>query len=191
METNYCASRRALLRSGCGLIAVSAFGGGGQMPKKLDPDAPVKGDTFVFGDGPNKGNDVYLKDISVAGHPVAAQAMDPATGKLRESEHSSVLFLRVAPESVPEDVKEEAAQGVMAYSAVCTHLGCVLTDWVEEKKLFQCPCHGATFSPMQGGKWAGDGPKSRTLPILPLAIAADGRVVVADVFSAAVGPQKG
>ncbi len=191
MEANFCASRRALLKSTCGLIAVSAFGAGGEMPKKKDPGAPLVGDTFVFGDGPNKGNVVFLKDLVVGAHPVVAQAQDPVSGTPRESEHSTVLLMRMPPEKVPEEVKEDAAQGVLAYSAVCTHLGCTLTDWVEEKKLIQCPCHGATFDPMQAGKWAGDGPKSRTLPILPLKVAEDGKLVVADVFTGPVGPKKG
>jgi cytochrome b6-f complex iron-sulfur subunit len=32
-----------------------------------------------------------------------------------------------------------------AFSAVCTHLGCIL-QWETEKQEFICPCHGGRFS---------------------------------------------
>lgn len=34
--------------------------------------------------------------------------------------------------------------GLVAYSAVCTHLGC-LVKWESAKQEFQCPCHAAIF----------------------------------------------
>lgn len=36
------------------------------------------------------------------------------------------------------------AQGFKAFSAICTHLGC-LVKWNGEKKQFQCPCHAGVF----------------------------------------------
>jgi len=200
MESNFCITRRELLKSTCGFAgaaalvsiggSLSAFAVGGAMPKPLDKGAPKVGDMFVFVDGPRKDNIVSLEDLVIDGPPVTAQAKDTASGTVRESDHSTVLLLRLPPEKVPEESKEDAVQGVLAYSAVCTHLGCMLTDWVEDKKLFRCPCHEAMFDPMQAGKSTGEGPVSRRLPILPLKIE-DGKLVVADVFSAAVGPKKG
>ena len=47
--------------------------------------------------------------------------------------------------------------GFSAYSAVCTHLGCVVR-WNEKKRLFECPCHAAEFD--ESGKVvAGPPPK--------------------------------
>src|SRR5689334_9854892 len=37
------------------------------------------------------------------------------------------------------------AGGLAAYSAVCTHLGC-LVKWDANKQEFQCPCHAAVFN---------------------------------------------
>lgn len=34
--------------------------------------------------------------------------------------------------------------GVSAFSAVCTHLGCVV-KWVGAEKIFYCPCHAGKF----------------------------------------------
>ncbi len=35
-------------------------------------------------------------------------------------------------------------QGISAFSAVCTHLGC-LVKWVPAEKIFYCPCHAGKF----------------------------------------------
>ncbi|MDA8211266.1 MAG: ubiquinol-cytochrome c reductase iron-sulfur subunit [Clostridia bacterium] len=46
---------------------------------------------------------------------------------------------------------------VIAYSALCTHLGCAYT-WREEQKVFYCPCHGGMFD-IQGNVTGGPPPR--------------------------------
>ena len=211
MDSNNCISRRKLLKSTCGFVGAaalvsigvsrSAFAVGGAtqqenpeykvhagMPKPIDKGAPQVGDMFVFGDGPRKGDVVSIEALVIDTPPVTVQAKDPASGTVRDSDHSTVLLFRVLPEKVPPDMKDYAPQGVLAYSAVCTHLGCIVSDWAKEEKLFVCPCHEAKFDPMQEGKVI-SGPGPRPLPILPLKIE-DGKLVVADVFTGPVGPKK-
>jgi cytochrome b6-f complex iron-sulfur subunit len=48
------------------------------------------------------------------------------------------------------------AGGFAAYSAVCTHLGC-LVKWNSDKQQFQCPCHAAVFN-AQGQVVSGPAP---------------------------------
>jgi rieske iron-sulfur protein len=153
-------------------------------------EPPQVGDVFVFFTGSKKGNVVSLSDLVVDAPPVIARAKDPASGEMRDHKGYSgmVLLLRVKPETVPPELQDSSAQGVLAYSGWCTHLGCLVELWDAEKKVFQCPCHKSAYDPLLGGKVM-LGPAPRPLPILPLKIE-ENLLVVAAEFSARVGPQR-
>lgn len=65
-------------------------------------------------------------------------------------------------------VRQEAGE-VVALSAVCTHLGCLVT-WDETKGMIHCPCHAALFD-LQGNVLAGPAPAP--LPSVPAKIVGD------------------
>jgi Rieske Fe-S protein len=58
--------------------------------------------------------------------------------------------------------------GVFAYSTICTHQGCSVTYNKGVKKLV-CPCHGAQFDPLKGGKPT-TGPAETPLASIKVAI---------------------
>jgi cytochrome b6-f complex iron-sulfur subunit len=62
------------------------------------------------------------------------------------------------------------AEGVKAYSAICTHLGCIVT-WDETAKVIVCPCHDGRFNPATGAVVSGPPPA----PLATLTIAIDGK----------------
>ncbi len=64
-------------------------------------------------------------------------------------------------------------EGFLAMSGICTHLRCIVR-WTEPKKVFECPCHGAKFSPL--GEVL-EGPPPRPLDIYPIEIIEDKIVV--------------
>jgi len=63
--------------------------------------------------------------------------------------------------------------GILAISAICTHLHCIV-NWNEMLKKFECPCHGAKFN--QNGEVL-EGPPPRPLDLYKLQMVA-GNVVV-------------
>jgi Rieske Fe-S protein len=93
--------------------------------------------------------------------------------------------VRLDPARLQGDTQGRAAQGVVAYSAVCTHTGCDGFAWTPEKQLYKCPCHDSEFDPADAGKVTG-GPAPRRLPALPIKVV-DGLLVVAGAFTARVG----
>lgn len=130
-----------------------------------------------------------LADVQVGDKPIHAFPLDPATGDLRNgSRLNKVLLLRLSPERLDESTRRRAADGVVAYSAVCTHQGCDVSEWVEKDSALLCFCHFSQFLPAEGGSVLA-GPAPRNLPQLPLRVA-DGRLVVAGPFSAHPGVKK-
>lgn len=63
--------------------------------------------------------------------------------------------------------------GLVALSAICTHLGCIV-QWQKERQEFLCPCHAGLFT-AEGIVLSGPPPKP--LPPLPFTVA-DGVVTV-------------
>lgn len=57
--------------------------------------------------------------------------------------------------------------GIKAYSAICTHLGCICY-WHEQRQVIQSPCHDGRFNPLNGSVISG--PPPRPLPAYELEI---------------------
>jgi cytochrome b6-f complex iron-sulfur subunit len=64
--------------------------------------------------------------------------------------------------------------GLKAFSAICTHLGCVVA-WDQHKNVIHCPCHEGIFNPTTGAVVSG--PPPRGLSGYELAIK-DGQVLI-------------
>jgi len=147
---------------------------------------PLEGDRLVYADGDQKNTPVKLDALPVGGPPVTAMPQDAASGTVRDgSRLNQILLVRLDPARLQSDTQGRAAQGVVAYSAVCTHTGCDGFAWTPEKQMYKCPCHDSEFDPADGAKVTG-GPAPRRLPALPLKVV-DGVLVVAGAFTARVG----
>jgi Rieske Fe-S protein len=174
------ASRRGVLAAASAFILDIATGGAQAEPAD---ERPKPGDLLVRVDG---GAALTPADIVADAPPLAAWPMDPAGGVTRSgSRLNKVLVLRLDPQTLGETAKERAADGVLAYSAICPHAGCDITGWSAERKVIECPCHASHYDPRQAGAVI-DGPTPRPLAGLPLKIA-DGKLVVAKPFTSRVG----
>ena len=98
---------------------------------------------------------------------------------------NQILMVRIDEAKLQPDTKARAAQGVVAYSAVCTHTGCDGMSWAADKALFKCPCHETEFDAADSARVV-SGPAPRRLPALPLKVV-DGFVVAAGTFTSRAG----
>ena len=76
---------------------------------------------------------------------------------------------------------------IVAYSKICTHVGCPVALYEETTHHILCPCHQSTFDATNGA-WVIFGPAPRPLPQLPLMLDSDGYLAAASDFTQPVGP---
>jgi ubiquinol-cytochrome c reductase iron-sulfur subunit len=80
-----------------------------------------------------------------------------------------------------------APKGYVAYSKVCTHLGCPVGLYEQELELLVCPCHQSMFN-VRNGAIPQFGPAPRPLPQLPLYIDSSGFLRSQGDYHEAIGP---
>jgi rieske iron-sulfur protein len=190
-------TRRSLLLTALatGACLAAAKSGAAEQDQPGADLRPQKGDILVVSDGEHEGEIVKPGDLTLGGPPVRAFPKDPKTSVLRDgSRLNEILLVRLDPGEFDDATKPHTVDGIVAFSAVCTHAACPVTEWVKaedgDKNVFKCPCHNSEYDPRQGAQVV-FGPAPRRLAALPLAIA-DGSLIVAGTFIGKVGaPQAG
>jgi ubiquinol-cytochrome c reductase iron-sulfur subunit len=106
-----------------------------------------------------------------------------------DSAESQVALFRVPADQLrlPAGRESWTPDGFVAYSQICTHAGCPVTEYEHESQLLVCPCHESVFDILQGAKPL-SGPSARALPQLPLMIDSNGYLAAQSDFEEAVGP---
>ena len=151
---------------------------------------PQPNDRLVFAGGDRKGQLITLADLPAGGRPLTAYPMDPTARVVRDdSRLNQVLLVRLDPKSLNGDTRERAADGIVAYSAVCTHTGCDSWDWQPTSSTIKCPCHFSEFDLKESARVL-NGPAPRRLPALPLKLV-DGAPAVAGGFVGRPGFETG
>lgn len=193
MQPQDVCTRRGTLMFGlalgcCGMAAQARAQS--QAPLPARNMRPVAGDLLVPAVGASDNTEPLRPgDIALAGRQTLAWARDPASGTVRDgSRLNQILLLRLDPETMDAETLARAADGVLAYSATCTHAQCPVTEWRPEAGILHCPCHGSEFDPRAAGRVVG-GPALRRLPPLPLRLSAEGGLEVAQPFVGKVGGQ--
>ena len=78
-------------------------------------------------------------------------------------------------------------EGILAFSKICTHVGCPIALYQQRQHALLCPCHQSTFDLSDSGKVI-FGPANRHMPQLPITIDSDGYLVAQSDFQEPVGP---
>ncbi|QDP97649.1 Rieske (2Fe-2S) protein [Microlunatus elymi] len=136
---------------------------------------PVKASDMVIGQLVN-GAPENLKDLH-------GTAFNNAKAK------APIVIVRMNPAdiTIPADRKDWQVSGILAYSKICTHVGCPISLWEQQTHHLLCPCHQSTFDLADAGKVV-FGPAARALPQLPIKVDDQGYLVARSGFTVPVGP---
>jgi ubiquinol-cytochrome c reductase iron-sulfur subunit len=158
--------------------------------------------------GPKPGRTLFLTNwkknsqlVTVDGRRVTADDLDVG-GVLtvfpkgyEGSSPDQVILIRLAklgPFDAPYPLSppgrtDWTAQGNVAYSKMCTHLGCPVGLYQEQTQQLVCPCHQSIFN-VNAGALPEFGPAPRPLPQLPLKVDNAGYLRSQGGFDQPVGP---
>jgi len=84
-------------------------------------------------------------------------------------------------------VRNWTVNNIVAYSKICTHVGCPAALYEQTTHHILCPCHQSTFDATRGAKVI-FGPASRPLPQLPIGVDSQGYLIATGPFDQPVGP---
>lgn len=195
--------RRRLLKWLGGIGIVSFFGGllltplkdlslasearGGETKPKL------VGQRLVYAHSHEHEPSGHLHETGMTVEPDHLAVPDAALvfpAELTGQEEYPILLHRFEPEDIePPTNQEWTDQGFVAYSAICTHLGCNVSWTENEHEVGQahdhCPCHVGEYDPYRGAEVLG-GPPPRPLPQIGVQVE-DGQLIITSEFEGDIG----
>jgi ubiquinol-cytochrome c reductase iron-sulfur subunit len=188
--------RRSLIKRSLGL----SLGLVGLSPLLLLRDlGPLPGDTLTktgWKAGSRLVTDpgerpIKPEDLEVGAVAQVLPEMSPGKDhrKLTEIATDAVLLIRLRPEEFNLDAERLSwtYEGIIAFSKICSHMGCAVALYEQQTKHLLCPCHQSTFDVTRAAKVL-FGPAARPLPQLALALDSEGYLVAKQPFSEPVGP---
>jgi ubiquinol-cytochrome c reductase iron-sulfur subunit len=169
--------------------AIFFFGDLGPNPKDTLRHTMWKAGTRLTKDPtglPIKASDVTLGSVF---HVIPEGLSELEHHKLEEKAKAAVLLVRLDPSELKESPERKgwSYDGIVAYSKICTHVGCPVALYEQHTHHLLCPCHQSTFDVTDECKVI-FGPASRPLPQLPIAVDAEGYLIAQSDFTEPVGP---
>jgi ubiquinol-cytochrome c reductase iron-sulfur subunit len=125
----------------------------------------------------------------VNGAPENLKYLEGTTAFNNEKAKSPIVIVRMNPAdiTIPPSRQDWQVSGILAYSKICTHVGCPISLWEQQTHHLLCPCHQSTFDLADAGKVV-FGPAARSLPQLPIKLDDQGYLVARSGFTVPVGP---
>ncbi|GAA3034014.1 cytochrome bc1 complex Rieske iron-sulfur subunit [Streptomyces glomeratus] len=101
---------------------------------------------------------------------------------------AALMLVRLQPENIKDKKELEwSHEGIVAYSKICTHVGCPISLYEQQTHHVLCPCHQSTFDLSDGARVI-FGPAGHALPQLRIGVNADGYLEALGDFEEPVGP---
>ncbi len=130
------------------------------------------------------------EDLEVGAVAQTLPAVAPGTHrKLSDIAKDAVLLIRLRPEEFNLDAERLSwtHEGIIAFSKICSHMGCAVALYEQQTKHLLCPCHQSTFDVTRAAKVI-FGPAARPLPQLAITVDSEGYLVAENPFNEPVGP---
>ncbi len=137
-------------------------------------------------------NPVKPEDVPVGGLVAAVPAnlneVEEETGNFNARAKAAIILVRMVPDEIVSQQGENwDYQGILAYSKICTHVGCPIALYEQRTHHLLCPCHQSTFDLADSGNVV-FGPAARQMPQLPITVDDEGYLVAVSDFQQPVGP---
>jgi ubiquinol-cytochrome c reductase iron-sulfur subunit len=101
---------------------------------------------------------------------------------------ATLILIKFRPEDLKPGTKLNwTYDSIVAYSKICTHVGCPAALYEQTTHHILCPCHQSTFDAADGAKVI-FGPAARPLPQLPIGVDGQGYLIAQSDFDVPVGP---
>ncbi len=190
--------RRTILKAGAVLVSGATLDLSGnpayaESSAKSDSAAklpPQPGDRIQIAKGELKNQFIKTDSLEVNAIGVEAFPYDPKTEVLRRKNRlNRLVVLRLDPEEMDEATREKSADGLVAYSAMCTHRNCTIQSWKQEERRLRCHCHLSEFAALSEGSVM-SGPARKQLPMVPIGTDDEGYIVALDGFTRKPGGAK-
>jgi ubiquinol-cytochrome c reductase iron-sulfur subunit len=145
--------------------------------------APIRPEWVRIGQLVNAEPEVFYNPEPYDSEPIEGHHLQAEKSK------AALILVRMQPDDItPSEGRENwGVDGILAYSKICTHVGCPISLWEQQTHHLLCPCHQSTFDLADNGKVI-FGPAARALPQLPLAVDEEGYLIATSDFTEPVGP---
>ncbi|GGU19471.1 cytochrome bc1 complex Rieske iron-sulfur subunit [Streptomyces lavendofoliae] len=100
----------------------------------------------------------------------------------------ALMIVRIQPEDIKDKRELEwSHEGIVAFSKICTHVGCPISLYEQQTHHVLCPCHQSTFDLSDGARVI-FGPAGHPLPQLRIGVNDKGFLEALGDFDEPVGP---
>ena len=156
----------------------------GPLPQNTLSETNWKKNTLLVD---STGRSINVADVAVGGvvtvYPKGRQNTDEG-----QAIDQTILIRLTTQDFITQPGRESwGPDGYVAYSKMCSHLGCPVGLYEQQLQLLVCPCHQSMFDVTKGAEPI-FGPAPRPLPQLPLFVDSKGFLRSQAGFDQPVGP---
>jgi ubiquinol-cytochrome c reductase iron-sulfur subunit len=158
----------------------------GPMPGRQLETTPWKqGDRLIrdAGGGPLKASDLQVGSVV----HVMPDGLQETGLHLEERAKAAAIVVRLDRADLNDAARAGSYDGIVAYSKICTHMGCPVGLYEQQTHHLLCPCHQSTFDVTKNCEVI-FGPAKRPLPQLAITVDDEGYLVAREGFTEPIGP---